>query len=104
LDQRPASTRACMCCYRVAKRFVQAYPQVALETVAEDRKVDPGEDNYDILILEARTSRRLKGARRLQLLKLPRCAKELGNDPGMLYKVSPRIASGLYGHDAVTQL
>lgn len=35
---------------RVAADFVQAYPQVALEIVAEDRMVDPVEDNYDLVI------------------------------------------------------
>jgi DNA-binding transcriptional LysR family regulator len=35
---------------RVASDFVEAYPHVALEIVAEDRKVDPVEDNYDLVI------------------------------------------------------
>ena len=35
---------------QVAAAFVRAYPQVMLEIVAEDRKVDPVEDNYDLVI------------------------------------------------------
>jgi DNA-binding transcriptional LysR family regulator len=35
---------------RAASAFVAAYPQVEVEIVAEDRKVDPVEDNYDIVI------------------------------------------------------
>jgi DNA-binding transcriptional LysR family regulator len=35
---------------RVASDFVEGFPHVALEIVAEDRKVDPVEDNYDLVI------------------------------------------------------
>lgn len=35
---------------RVATNFVRAFPQVALEIIAEDRMVDPVEDNYDLVI------------------------------------------------------
>jgi DNA-binding transcriptional LysR family regulator len=35
---------------RVAAEFVLNYAQVELEIVAEDRKVDPVEDNYDIVL------------------------------------------------------
>lgn len=35
---------------KVAAAFVRAYPQVELEIVAEDRKVDPVEDDYDLVI------------------------------------------------------
>lgn len=35
---------------KVAAAFVAQYPQVDLEIVAEDRKVDPVEDNYDLVI------------------------------------------------------
>jgi DNA-binding transcriptional LysR family regulator len=35
---------------RIAADFIRAYPQVALEIVAEDRIVDPVEDNYDLVI------------------------------------------------------
>ncbi|MDR3461218.1 MAG: LysR substrate-binding domain-containing protein [Beijerinckiaceae bacterium] len=35
---------------KVAASFVLAYPQVELEIIAEDRKADPVEDNYDLVI------------------------------------------------------
>lgn len=35
---------------RVAARYALAYPNVQLEVVAEDRKVDPVEDGYDLVI------------------------------------------------------
>ena len=35
---------------KLAAGFVAAYPQVDLEIVAEDRKVDPVDDNYDLVI------------------------------------------------------
>jgi DNA-binding transcriptional LysR family regulator len=35
---------------RIGARFALAYPEVQLEIVAEDRKVDPIEDGYDLII------------------------------------------------------
>jgi DNA-binding transcriptional LysR family regulator len=35
---------------KLAAGFVQSYPHVELEIVAEDRKVDPVEENYDIVL------------------------------------------------------
>ena len=35
---------------RIGARFALAYPEVRLEIVAEDRKVDPVDDDYDIVI------------------------------------------------------
>jgi DNA-binding transcriptional LysR family regulator len=35
---------------RIAARFAAAYPEVQLEIVADDRKVDPVEDGYDLII------------------------------------------------------
>ena len=35
---------------RLAVRFALAYPEVQLEIVSEDRKVDPVEDGYDLII------------------------------------------------------
>ncbi len=35
---------------RIGARFALAYPDVRLEIVAEDRKVDPVEDDYDLVI------------------------------------------------------
>lgn len=35
---------------RIGARFAMAYPEVQLEIVAEDRKVDPVEDGFDLVI------------------------------------------------------
>lgn len=35
---------------RIGARFAQAYPDVQLEIVADDRKADPVEDGYDLVI------------------------------------------------------
>ena len=35
---------------KLATNFVAAYPHVDLEIIAEDRKVDPVDDNYDLVI------------------------------------------------------
>lgn len=52
---------------RVAADFVQSYPHVALEIVAEDRKVDPVEDNYDLVIrIDPDPDERLVGRRILE--------------------------------------
>lgn len=52
---------------KVAAGFVLAYPQVELEIVAEDRKVDPVEDNYDVVIrIDPGPDERLIGRRILQ--------------------------------------
>jgi DNA-binding transcriptional LysR family regulator len=52
---------------RVAADFVQACPHVALEIVAEDRKVDPVEDNYDLVIrINPDPNERLVGRRILE--------------------------------------
>ncbi len=52
---------------KVAAGFVAAYPQVDLEIVAEDRKVDPVEDNYDLVIrVDPNSDERLVGRRVLE--------------------------------------
>ena len=52
---------------KVAADFVLAYPQVELEIVAEDRKVDPVEDNYDLVIrIDPSHDERLVGRRFMQ--------------------------------------
>jgi DNA-binding transcriptional LysR family regulator len=49
---------------RVAARFALAYPDVQLEVVAEDRKVDPVEDGYDLVIrVDPSPDERLVGRR-----------------------------------------
>jgi DNA-binding transcriptional LysR family regulator len=52
---------------RVAVDFVAAYPHVALEIVAEDRKVDPVDDYYDLVIrINPDPDERLVGRRILE--------------------------------------
>ncbi len=52
---------------RVAADFVTAYPHVTLEVIAEDRKVDPVEDNYDLVIrIDPDHNERLVGRRILE--------------------------------------
>lgn len=49
---------------RIAARFAAAYPEVQLEIVAEDRKVDPVEDGYDLIIrIDPSPDERLVGRR-----------------------------------------
>jgi DNA-binding transcriptional LysR family regulator len=49
---------------RIAARFALAYPDVRLEVVAEDRKVDPVEEGYDLLIrINPAPTERLVGRR-----------------------------------------
>jgi DNA-binding transcriptional LysR family regulator len=49
---------------RIGARFALAYPEVRLEIVAEDRKVDPVEDDYDIVIrIDPPAHERLVGRR-----------------------------------------
>jgi DNA-binding transcriptional LysR family regulator len=49
---------------RIAARFARAYPEVQLEIVAEDRRVDPVEDGYDLIIrIDPSPDERLVGRR-----------------------------------------
>jgi DNA-binding transcriptional LysR family regulator len=49
---------------RIGARFALAYPEVQLEIVAEDRKVDPIEDGYDLIIrIDPSPDERLVGRR-----------------------------------------
>lgn len=49
---------------RIAARFAATYAQVNLDIVAEDRKVDPVEDNYDLVIrIDPSPDERLVGRR-----------------------------------------
>ena len=61
---------------RIAADFIRAYPQVELKIVAEDRMVDPVEDNYDLVIrVNPNADERLVGRRILEderlLVSLP---------------------------------
>jgi len=56
---------------RIAARFALAYPEVQLEIVAEDRKVDPVEDGYDLIIrIDPSPDERLVGRRFLNDYRL----------------------------------
>jgi len=49
---------------RIGARFALAYPEVQLEIVAEDRKADPVEDGYDLIIrIDPAPDERLVGRR-----------------------------------------
>jgi DNA-binding transcriptional LysR family regulator len=49
---------------RIGARFALAYPEVRLEIVADDRKLDPVEDDYDVLIrIDPSPDERLVGRR-----------------------------------------
>lgn len=49
---------------KIGARFAIAYPEVQLEIVAEDRKVDPVEDGYDLIIrIDPSPDERLVGRR-----------------------------------------
>ena len=49
---------------RIAARFAATYPEVQLEIVAEDRKTDPVEDGYDLVIrIDPAADERLVGRR-----------------------------------------
>ena len=63
---------------RLAAGFVLKYPDVALEIVAEDRKADPVEDNYDVVIrVDPAPDERLVGRRIMEDSRL------LVSAPGM---------------------
>ncbi len=52
---------------RIAARFAAAYPEVQLEIVADDRKVDPVEDGFDLVIrIDPDPDERLVGRRFLE--------------------------------------
>ncbi|MEO5806141.1 LysR family transcriptional regulator [Devosia sp.] len=70
---------------RIGARFALAYPEVQLEIVAEDRKVDPVEDGYDLIIrIDPSPDERLVGRRFLNDERL------IVAPPGM-----PRPTSGI---------
>ena len=52
---------------RIAARFIAAYPEVQLEIVADDRKIDPVEDGFDLVIrIDPDPDDRLVGRRFLE--------------------------------------
>ncbi|UVK46656.1 LysR family transcriptional regulator [Mesorhizobium sp. AR07] len=68
----------------IAAEFVRTYPLVELEIVAEDRKVDPVDDNYDLVIrVDPSPDERLVGRRIMEDQRL------LVAPPGMHIAVPP---------------
>jgi DNA-binding transcriptional LysR family regulator len=71
---------------RIAAHYVTTYPQVELEIVAEDRMVDPVEDDYDIIIrVDPGPDERLVGRRIMEderVLVAPPSLKLPGEEPG----------------------
>jgi DNA-binding transcriptional LysR family regulator len=71
---------------RIGARFALAYPEVQLEIVAEDRRVDPVEDGYDLVIrVDPSPDDRLVGRRFLNDERLIVAHPDLprpDNDPG----------------------
>jgi DNA-binding transcriptional LysR family regulator len=87
---------------RVAADFVQAYPHVALEIVAEDRKVDPVEDNYDLVIrINPEPDERLVGRRILEDERLLVASPEMPN-PFTTDPAGADIAVAAVGHIAAS--
>jgi DNA-binding transcriptional LysR family regulator len=78
---------------RIGVRFALAYPEVQLEIVAEDRKVDPVEDGYDLIIrIDPSPDERLVGRRFLNDERL------IVAPPGM-----PRPVAGADGEETVVR-
>lgn len=78
---------------RIGARFALAYPEVQLEIVAEDRKVDPVEDGYDLIIrIDPSPDERLVGRRFLNDERL------IVAPPDM-----PRPVSGADGDEAAVR-
>jgi DNA-binding transcriptional LysR family regulator len=74
---------------QVAVAFVAAYPQVELEIVTEDRKIDPVEENYDLVIrIDPSPDDRLVGRRIMEdervLVAPPGLPVTVGQDAGLL--------------------
>ena len=89
---------------RVSARFALAYPQVQLEIVAEDRKVDPVEDGYDLVIrVNPSPDERLVGRRILDDQRLlvaspgmampPFCGSDVAENSPVPVVVRPQSAA-----------
>lgn len=81
---------------KLAASFVTAYPQVDLEIVAEDRKVDPVDDNYDLVIrIDPSPDERLVGRRILEderlLVALPENAAALHSEQAAADHALPAV-------------
>jgi DNA-binding transcriptional LysR family regulator len=87
---------------RVAADFVEAYPHVALEIVAEDRKVDPVEDNYDLVIrINPDPDERLVGRRILEDERLLVASPQMPN-PFVTNPADADIVVAAVGHIATS--
>lgn len=74
----------------IAAAFVRSFPQVELEIVAEDRKVDPVEEDYDLVIrVDPSPDERLVGRRILEDDRLLVAA------PGVAVTLQPESAEAL---------
>jgi DNA-binding transcriptional LysR family regulator len=72
---------------RIGARFALAYPDVQLEIIAEDRKVDPVEDGYDLVIrIDPAPDERLVGRRFLTDERLVVAAPGLPRPDGTAVK------------------
>ena len=74
----------------IAAAFVRSHPQVELEIVAEDRKVDPVEEDYDLVIrVDPSPDERLVGRRILEDARLLVAA------PGISVALQPESADAI---------
>lgn len=87
---------------RVAAAFVQAYPQVTIEIVAEDRKVDPVEDNYDLVIrINPDPDERLVGRRVLEDERVLVASPGIPN-PFLVERKDAPVIAPVVGHIATS--
>jgi DNA-binding transcriptional LysR family regulator len=87
---------------RVAVDFVATYPHVTLEIVAEDRKVDPVQDNYDLVIrINPDPDERLVGRRILEDERLLVASPDIPN-PLSTGGEDAVIAVAAVGHSATS--
>jgi DNA-binding transcriptional LysR family regulator len=87
---------------RVAVDFVATYPHVTLEIVAEDRKVDPVQDNYDLVIrINPDPDERLVGRRILEDERLLVASPDIPN-PLPTGGEDAVIAVAAVGHSATS--
>jgi DNA-binding transcriptional LysR family regulator len=87
---------------RVAVGFVATYPHVTLEVVAEDRKVDPVQDNYDLVIrINPDPDERLVGRRILEDERLLVASPDIPN-PLPTGGEDTVIAVAAVGHSATS--
>jgi DNA-binding transcriptional LysR family regulator len=77
---------------RISARFALAYPDVQLEVVAEDRKVDPVEDDYDLVIrVDPSSDERLVGRRILDDQRLIVASPDVAMPPTSNDEAIPQI-------------